>query len=742
MNDSPATRNLKYLEDIKKYNETHEKDFKQVFFKPSAENIKSSPVGVFIKDIYGNESVNPAYNVPGYHTKDSCELNTALYANSVIDYNSPINYKPGVKKVIVAGDFANSPNYFLTASSTTDPSNVSVEITGFIAAQKPGNYTVAERAFPQNVLVWVGNNAVKTYRKENALFVVENGVKVKNQGFPMVVGEYTPFRIQASGNIDHQNLWFNRDNYPISVFAVNANENNLYYYALAPSDKTNYYTCNVYKGSDLEKYKSNATEQINLVWQKEIPEDTESIFMDMLGNLCTYDSNYVKNGDPIFKTNATRANRNKLELYQRNMQPLCFKDANDVVVPLITIPDLNTVSNQEWQKAENPMVKVMTNREEQVGEKRISIDRITEKNPLYSENFRYKLCIMRNQQNKKILALLSSSRDGRQFYTAEPDLKMNKLFYASTYIENKFLREVPAELKSGGSTYITYSDTYPLNPSSYTETAYSANNNCEKQCSANPECNHVYNVSIGSEQKCLMSSEPVKTYLPRQPDSVYTSSKLKVRNPVIRTGDAEKDAIYNKTQYVENGYKVNSGFADYPVERKVLSKTDTPGPEGTSYVVELRNNIQRTTNGTAPFSITNINSPMIAGKIENFTWAKENFTTAKENFTTVVDDSLTKLDSIDAKMKSYSVAQTAINKNRVDISNNIDSINKTYLDMSGNQRKYDFTGSTIYALEEDRSLAAALLKDNAIYEEEQNNLFVVTTLTMATLLVASILVSK
>jgi hypothetical protein len=62
--------------------------------------------------------------------------------------------------------------------------------------------------------------------------------------------------------------------------------------------------------------------------------------------------------------------------------------------------------------------------------------------------------------------------------------------------------------------------------------------------------------------------------------------------------------------------------------------------------------------------------------------------------------------------------------------------------MSGNQRKYDFTGSTIYALEEDRSLAAALLKDNAIYEEEQNDMFVVTTLTMATLLVAAILVSN
>ena len=57
------------------------------------------------------------------------------------------------------------------------------------------------------------------------------------------------------------------------------------------------------------------------------------------------------------------------------------------------------------------------------------------------------------------------------------------------------------------------------------------------------------------------------------------------------------------------------------------------------------------------------------------------------------------------------------------ISNNILSINKNYVDMSGNQQKYDFTGKTIYALEkEDRSLSSALLKDNAVYNEEQNNL--------------------
>ena len=58
------------------------------------------------------------------------------------------------------------------------------------------------------------------------------------------------------------------------------------------------------------------------------------------------------------------------------------------------------------------------------------------------------------------------------------------------------------------------------------------------------------------------------------------------------------------------------------------------------------------------------------------------------------------------------------------------------------KNKYDFTSSTIYALEDDYSLAPALLKDNAMYLEGQSNLNIVGTITMATLLIAAIFISK
>jgi hypothetical protein len=100
------------------------------------------------------------------------------------------------------------------------------------------------------------------------------------------------------------------------------------------------------------------------------------------------------------------------------------------------------------------------------------------------------------------------------------------------------------------------------------------------------------------------------------------------------------------------------------------------------------------------------------------------------------------LDQIGSQFNKYQTDQYKVGKTSVDISNNLASIDKTYMDMSGNQKKYDFTGQTIYALEEDRTLASAMLKDNAIYKEEQNNLYMFTTLTVATLLVTAILISK
>jgi hypothetical protein len=98
------------------------------------------------------------------------------------------------------------------------------------------------------------------------------------------------------------------------------------------------------------------------------------------------------------------------------------------------------------------------------------------------------------------------------------------------------------------------------------------------------------------------------------------------------------------------------------------------------------------------------------------------------------------------KYNSEKRTQTGLYKDK--IVKHVDNINITYGEMDKNNAKYDFTSKDgngkpiLFSLEEDRTLTSALIKDNATYLAEQNNLYVVGTLTMATLLVAAILISK
>ena len=744
-----AQLNLKNLKDIEDYKKVHSNDFSQVFFKPEASNIKSDKVGVYIKDINNQDRVTPFKRMPGMHTAESCKLNTAVVANSTIDYNQA--YKPGLRYTIVNGDFNGSPNYFLSEPSplsdeTVDPgdfrgagvANVSVEVSGYIAAQKPGTYRVdlRNKKPPKNLLIWVGNNALKTYRKENAIFVVEDRVIKSEKKTNLVVAEYTPFRMQYSldngdADLGVKNLLFNDDNYPIDIFGTSGSTNNLFYYALTPTAQPSLYECNIYKGVGLELNNTADVQQIIKVWSMDLPSETDSVRLDLVGNLCAYDVEFNKIGKPIVSVPNNVAKPFSLVLDDTLATPLYIvQNANGSSKMNVTVEDITTatVPNDKWKQL--GVKKSLSNTSAPAGgNKVISVDKITETVPMVSENFKLKVQIMLDPAGNKKLVLMASVSDNRVFYTAEPDMKANKLFYASTFANNKYLKEVPDSLKdyANSTSYSSYAESYP-NP----ETSY-ATVDCK-----NSTTNYYFKVSdANNTESCLQptTTGSPPTFLPKQPGSQYKSSTLFVRNPKIRTGDKKKDDVYNETEYIPDGFahRIESGFKGYPVEKDPLSDVDVPGPEGTSYVAELVNKISISTSGKPKISNPIQMKPMIAGKIENFGTVEG--LTVNEQTNRILEKTKTDLGT-------YMGYQDKINTNYGAIGTKITNINQLYSDMSGNNVKYDFTGTSVNSLEEDRSLKAALQKDNAIYLAEQNNLYLVGTLTMATLLIAAIVVSK
>ena len=745
--------NLKHLQDIEDYKKVHENDFSQVYFKPDASNIKSDRVGVYIKDMNNQDRVTPFESIAGLHTEESCKLNAAVVANSQIDYNSSEDYKPGLHYTIVTGDFGGSSNYFLSAAQLSEESLLpsdfkgaiagkSVEVRGYIAAQKPGSYRIDLRNKnpPKNVLIWIGNNALKTYRKENAIFVVEDYVIKTEKKTNLVVGEYTPFRMQyTGGNTDLSvlNLIYNNENYPIEVFGTNTSEKDLFYYSLTPTGQPSYYYCNIYKGDTLKAQNTDDVQQVIKVWSMDLPSGTDSVRLDMVGNLCAYDNELSKIGEPLVQVQNDVAQFVNLVLDDTLSTPLSIM--HGLSNTKVTGDDIttNTVTNDKWKRLYKK--KSLSNASAQAGvNKVISVDKITETEPMISENSKLKVQIMKDSGGQKMLVLLASVADNRIFYTVEPDIKTNKLFYASTFANNKYLKEVPSGLKdyANSASYSVYTESYP-DPINGFETV---------DCTGTKNKNYYYEVSDSNNVKsCLQptntGTNPV--FLPKQSESQYTASTLYMKNPKIRTSDAAKNSVYNQTSYISNGFdhQIELGFKSYPVEKDPLSVSDVPGTMGTSYVAKLINKVSISTSGQTKIYKPIEIKPMIAGKIENFEGPTFQGPTVNEQ-------SLKTLESTSNNLGEYIVNQERVNTNHGAIGAKIVSIDSLYKQMSDNNAKYDFTSKNaegtpvISSLKEDRGLQAALTKDNAIYLAEQNNLYLVGTLTMATLLITAIFVSK
>lgn len=109
------------------------------------------------------------------------------------------------------------------------------------------------------------------------------------------------------------------------------------------------------------------------------------------------------------------------------------------------------------------------------------------------------------------------------------------------------------------------------------------------------------------------------------------------------------------------------------------------------------------------------------------------------------------INRFESNYTSYINSQNQVNKNVIDISNNVYQVNQLYSQMAANRddkivehRKYDFTTNKneVYTLKEDRSLIPALLTDKQVLLTEHNNLYIVSTITIATLLMTAIFMSS
>jgi hypothetical protein len=623
-----ADLNLEQLDKVNQYSEAHKKDFVQVFFKPDPKQIVSQRVGAFY-------DVQPSKTLGGFHTAETCKMNAAIEANRQVDYESPTKFskEPKLNYLTVNGDFAGDPNFFLTAeqisSAVESPLSrksvsqtpYSVEITGYIAAQKPGTYRVVlgDQIPPKNLLVWIGNNASKTYRKENAIFSVENLQTINDKTIDLTTGVYTPFRMQYSVDkteIAVINMIRDLNNMAIVMFSpMIASQNKLHYYSITPSEHDSLFTCSIYKDSELSKENAKrSTKRLTTLWSQNLPKGTSFVGLDDFGQLCAYSKDFVKTSLAGLNLNVPSNGGYKMVINESS--PLLQIDyGNNKFFTIFNGENVNldnAQQNANWAFPNNVLGKVMKNSTTLIMDNKvIPREILSSTKPFVSGGSKIAL-VMQND----ILSLLKSDEDNIEFYTAEPDIKMNKLYYGSMYPNNKYLKEVSPSLQSyvGIPNYNVYPSMFPNKDAQMDEIACGA-------CDNDPTCKQYYKVTSAKDGEKCFKPKDTPVFLPKQPNSDFDDSTLYIKAPkIFHQSDVNKRNVYNDAIYVVNGYDYTgeSRFSKYTVEQDKVVEEHTPGPEGTSYVAQLINTVAKRTNGTMPITKPIEENPMVSGVVETF----------------------------------------------------------------------------------------------------------------------------
>lgn len=769
---STAEKNLSGLKENETFAKTNDPNYRFVNFFNMKEATKYD-----IGAINDTKKINfsSTLAIPGNQTMESCKMNAATLYNQIntIDYSAASNYKADrLELTIIDGRMDEQglldPDYFinknaetadydlkaltLPAADTNSDYNMSVELFGYISVGTSGNYTInIKPEYVNSIAVaigWLKNNAETSYRITNSTFNTK-----EKQNIPVYLAKWVfiPIRIQliaTAGIAEFPFIITDGKNTDVKYYSLSGDKKKkqVVFSLTKNIDKTQ--SCNIYTEGNIENYgidktywetgKETKNVEIKEVKRWNLDPTADSVGLGINGDLVSFVGE-MQIGNPIILSNYPASNPNANSTYQMILQ--------DNVSDIIRLVRINRFRNKNTTNTSSTKTSVsITGLTRNAGWNAFNtnslnvFDSITATTPLVSTRKMFMLALVKDQTTTS-LVLYAATNAATTFYGLDVDTKLGKTFYANKNVAKEYLREVPSELTSysSNSKYTTYGNYYPQTKGNYT---VGATQECRKECNSDPNCTHVYNVKDATgKAQCLLSSGSV-TYAPKQVDSPFTDSTLFVRGKTI---DINKmaDKSFQNIKYEMGSI---TGFNNYTIHLP-LTKDSIAGTKGENEYIKLQNQISASTSSQIPLVKPDSNNKG-AGMIEGF---RGLFSSNLEGFTytsatpgsgtTVLQNISGQLLGVQNQISDYVTLQKKIGATSIDISNNISGINVRYTELSDND-KYDFTTREIKALDEDYSLGPALLKDNAIFLEEQSNLKIVGTITLATLLISAIFISK
>jgi hypothetical protein len=333
-----------------------------------------------------------------------------------------------------------------------------------------------------------------------------------------------------------------------------------------------------------------------------------------------------------------------------------------------------------------------------------------------------------------------SNNKNQYLYLIDGDPRMNQLFMKkSAYNVNKLLQVSPDDTISTNS-YVQYKNMYPLESDKESAIRLS-NKNCETNCNNDPTCSYYYTYESNMKDYCITKSDTSfpRQLTPNQPDSGIYQSTLNIRNKNPKL--INKDDIRSKLNTIStNDYKSFSNYEIISDKKFIVPDKYNIGYNGLDEkdinIIEKENNYARR-NGQ-PFE-----------SFENYGYSNKNNIAdkaANPGYNKNIPDAITdnQINPLTRMYQDYSKLQQNINNNYYDISGSIYKIrnnSKTGVrDILSNDPDniYDFSGNVFTYSSKKPKKRDALKEDTQIMVLEQNNLLMLGTITIATLLIGAI----
>jgi len=671
-----------------------------------------------------------------------------------------------------------------TKNLISDPDYVkySVEWYGFFCPPVTGNWTFKISSSNNNIgYVWVGDIAINDYANSDYISPIAKTTSSSGGQTSLNMNRYYPIRIQY-GNQSKGDIFVlkitgpnGQDGIPYLFNLYNADgtlfEKSVIYYSLIESDPNltskGLYNCYVTR-PDAETYKqlkNNTSSSIyETVWSlldeaeardnnklnsnNYLAIDKDTGVISLYGSSGILKSLTDYTGNPIKSTgNIKLGDDGLLQVENSEGVYTLVSKSNaglDTPQPDATNNNMNNTfkitSNLSMTNRTTPFILLSTNKNYMLSITKLGNLAIVQTS---------KACKPTNSTDSNVHYTSSSTSDpnSRYLYRINGDEKMNNLYMVNKSKETLLpVEKNPTNIVLLQNQYTSYSGYYP---SETIDDVKKSQPECQAECDSNPACSYYYAYTSGGTSFCKIhvstsfgSTLTPPSFAPKQPSNTGEST-LYLRNYGMNLSPTDaRTAVPNVQSSDYAQYQQYELLAD---KKFILADSKNIGYNG--FDTPLRNQLVRNWN-----YIKGSGQPLNSPEIESFdTHEYQNSEDVRNlggnpgNDKNLPDEIINKqIHPMISVAQDYAALQQAIHDKYYSIGSKLDKVSNTNrtgirdeLQDDPNQI-YDFNGNTFYYGSKKPQKQDALKEDINIMLTQTNDLFILGSLTIASLLIAAI----